>query len=359
MAREVELVEISRSCQSLINKVADKAIDKFYEEQKRRAAEAVKREQERRDRISICTSSAARRNRQELYLDEAKLSRARVATYRHLAKHMDWLEGPSRVDLTSLKDIIAMQHFIDVDFEDLTLPESERRSEDVFCGASGNVCEQMFLDATRSVFCIDGHDLDFHAILEGQHASLETDPFKVEELQKSFLDRLIGEVHRCLGELQTPRLLRAVSMTMSQSGLANVERACDVPQVVVCGGDHDLRFTLQQISSKSWDLQLSVKKSGFEQCIIYGPEPQEADPMPVSCGVASSILKSARIRIVLVDEVSDVVEADVFELRKEFNLVDRRGRPLPGFSSRAWRSQCNADREAEFACVGFERTRWV
>merc|ERR1712039_183127 len=77
---------------------------------------------------------------------------------------------------------------------------------------------------------------------------------------------------------------------------------------------------------------------------IYGSSgtktaPIDADPVPVSCSPASSIAKSSRIRFVRHDED---VQADVVEFRKEFRILDERGRPLvlssASITKRPWHS---------------------
>ncbi|CAK0804371.1 unnamed protein product, partial [Prorocentrum cordatum] len=77
---------------------------------------------------------------------------------------------------------------------------------------------------------------------------------------------------------------------------------------------------------------MMVRKTGFEQCIIY-PSPLEQphsseDPIPSACSSSSAISKSCRIRY-RARGADGEVEADVQELTSEIRLLDDRGRPLP------------------------------
>lgn len=273
-----------------------------------------------------------------------------LASRRHLAKHPEWLSGPSRLNAAALREHIALQHYIDVDLEDLSLPEAQRRAGDAFCGEGGNICEQMLLDAPRSTFVVEGEVFDFASEQSSQPVSPFVGTSEYDQLQKAFCDRLVSQVVRCLGGDPTPRLLRAVSTTMSQSGLANVERACELPQVAVCGGDQQVRYELMPrgLGAKCWDIKLLVRKEGFEHCISFGPPEstdngkKQQDYEPMVCGAECFLAKSCNVRF-RVGPDGDSVQADVLELQNEFKLVDRHGRVLPGVLAQgqngAWFSQ--------------------
>jgi len=180
--------------------------------------------------------------------------------------------------------------------------------------------------------------------------TLEDDSLEVERLKQDFSTRLVTAVRRCLADSSLggephQLLLQAVSTAMSQSGLANVERACETPQVVVGGGEQTIRYELKSIGSEAWELTLSVHKHGFEQCIVYSSPPDATserfpDPLPLTCGPSSSILKACTMHLSVSAGSAENGEsaagqcnivADVIDLRKEFRLVDNAGRPLPGF----------------------------
>merc|ERR1712110_291349 len=72
----------------------------------------------------------------------------------------------------------------------------------------------------------------------GTHTDTHTHTHKHTRVMcRCVVDPMFGQV-----------LLQAVTVTMSQSGLANIERACDNTLVAVCGGDQIVRYTLQPSS---------------------------------------------------------------------------------------------------------------
>lgn len=333
MAREVELRKLGAGGLD-IGKAAERVLSEFYEEMRLRSAKE-------RERLNASSSRGAGQgsskwNRQELYLDGGRRERAAMASRRHLASHLGWLQGLLRLGREDLRSIVGMQHFLQVDIEDLSLPEGERRSEDTFAGTCGHISEQMLLDAPRSTFAVDGEEFDFSREQVRTGASMQRSAQEVLRLQRAFTERLADTVRSCLGGSPPPLLLRAVTTAMSQSGLANVERACETPHVAVCGGEQLVKYDLRATGGSGrgpWDLRLAVNKAGFEQCIVCSPptspgEQPEMDPTPRTCGPASSIAKSCTVRFRVSD--AGVVEGDVLELRSEINVVDERGRPLPG-----------------------------
>lgn len=333
-----------------LSAAAELVLDDFYTEQRSRNG----RERQRLERSGQSRSDSAKWHRQEVYLDEARYARAREASRRHLRRHPSWLRGGRRLDAAALRDLIGVQHYLDLDLEDLTLPSAERRSEDTFTGADGDVCDQMLLDAPRSLFVVDGQVFDFAAEMRASGVDSQRDVGEVEKRRRAFCDRLVAAVRQALGGCGP--LLRAISTSMSQSGLANVERACEAPQVIVSGGEQNARYELQSLSGDGpWDLTLSIHKHGFDQVIILGSIDDAGakgriEPTPLATSSASSLLKACTIRFSLrsrgygdkakVTSAEAIeagasyedIEADVVELRKEFKLQDARGRPLPGFS---------------------------
>ena len=71
-----------------------------------------------------------------------------------------------------------------IDLEDLSLAPEDRRSEDVFTGADGSVCEQLLLDAPRELFVVDGVEFDFAK--ESRHLAADVDGNSLEELKARF-----------------------------------------------------------------------------------------------------------------------------------------------------------------------------
>ncbi|CAK0906151.1 unnamed protein product, partial [Prorocentrum cordatum] len=109
-------------------------------------------------------------------------------------------------------------------------------------------------------------------------------------------------------------------------GVASMERATSSrgePQVAVSGGDQHTWYSLRAVDEpegRAWDLEMMVRKTGFEQCIIY-PSPLEQphsseDPIPSACSSSSAISKSCRIRY-RARGADGEVEADVQELTSE------------------------------------------
>lgn len=333
--------EVAREARD-VGRMAERAMAAFYEEMRLRS----ERERLRGAGSRAAPPGSAKWNRQELYLDAERRGRALAASRRHLLGHPGWLQGLLRLGEEELRSIVACQHFLQVDIEDLTLPEGERRSEDTFAGSCGHVSEQLLLDAPRSSYAVDGEEFDFSREMARLGPSSSRSSQEASRLQRAFTERLSESVRSCLGGSPPPLLLRATTTAMSQSGLANVERACEKPHVAVSGGDQLVRYDLRAAGGKGrgpWDLRLSVHKAGFEQCIVCGPPSElggqpEMDPTPRMCGPASSILKSCTIRFGVSD--AGVVEGDVIELRSEMHVVDERGQPLPGLCGRGpsgWR----------------------
>lgn len=349
--------------------VAERVVDRFYEAQRSR----FERERARLEKSGTGTISPSKWNRQEIYLDGEQYERARLASRRHLARHPTWLRGRYRLSRDVLRDIVAVQHYVDVDLEDLCLPVKARRSQDVFDYKTEHVCHQLLLDAPRSRFVVDGKVFDFaQERAARQHAGDGQASSGDANEADSFCDRLVAAVVCCLGDKCPPVVLRAVTTAMSQSGLANMERALEFPQVVVGGGESDVAYELKSLGGGVWDLTLSVHKHGFEQCIVYSsfdPENRSTpDPRPMACGSSSSILKELSLRYSIVPGSSgkddagvpadfqikeessswfafaqgkrhgegnafpgERFQADVQSLRKEYHVVDAAGRPLPGF----------------------------
>lgn len=268
-------------------------------------------------------------NQQEVYLDYEKRTRARAASYRYLERHKEWMCGPNRYDDAALTDLVAVQHYIDLDLEDLLLPAAERRNRDAFGGLGGNVCEPFMRDAPRCRLRVDGRRFSFPARLARRGAA---DAAGLARLRGLFVEDLTRAVLRSLARRGPPPalLVRAVTSTMSQSGLASVERACYSSQVVVSGGEQAVRYSLQAREDGAWDVTLSVQKSRFEECIVCSQFFE--DPCAVDCRPESFVSKACSIRF-NVPETGSGVQADVFRLHKEMCLQSVYGSLMTGHTS--------------------------
>lgn len=170
-------------------------------------------------------------------------------------------------------------------------------------------------------------------------------PEEIERLQQRFQRRLVAAVQHCLQDSPPALLVQAVTTMMSQSGLANVERACDRPQVFVCGGEQHVQYDLVHVGEDTWEVSMLVRKEGFEQCMVYAEEGisnandgaagrMHLDPVAVSCAVSSCIQKSCRLHVRLLKgglgAPAERMEADVVELHNAVTLLDSQGQTLPG-----------------------------
>mmetsp|Transcript_54388 Transcript_54388/g.174401 ORF Transcript_54388/g.174401 Transcript_54388/m.174401 type:complete len:389 (+) Transcript_54388:61-1227(+) len=268
-------------------------------------------------------------NQQEVYLDCEKRTRARAASRKFLERHRDWLSGPTKVGDVALHDLVAVQHYIDLDLEDLSLPESERRNSDSFGGPDGNICEPFLQDATRCSISVDGRRFSFPARCAARGLAISKDPAALQMVRQAFIADLTSAVLRSLNRSgpPPPNLVRAVTSAMSQSGLASVERACYSSQVVVSGGDQTVQYRLQSLADNAYDVTLSVHKVRFQECIVCSQFFE--DPVTVPCSPKSFVKKACTIRFSVLGDGSGI-QADVVKLRKEMCLVNVYGALLTG-----------------------------
>eukprot|EP00928_Gymnodinium_smaydae_P056842 TRINITY_DN40151_c0_g1_i2.p1 TRINITY_DN40151_c0_g1~~TRINITY_DN40151_c0_g1_i2.p1 ORF type:complete len:450 (-),score=102.02 TRINITY_DN40151_c0_g1_i2:462-1778(-) len=275
-------------------------------------------------------------NRQELQLQPALRASALHASRRHLAKHREeW----RRLSDEELWRCIGTQHHVSTDVEDMQLPKEKRRSDDRYGGPDGSFNEQFLLDCCRGTYVIDGQRFDFSESLRARGLDLNRRPLpELEELKSEFVKEICAALQRCLGACasvttaaSTTLMMRAITTEMSQSGMANLERAWGDPQVAVCGGESTLYYELcasqegiGAASTQAWDLELSVRKTGFEMCLVC-----DGDNSPqIACSANSFLSKAARIRF----QVSDLgdgrvdIAADVFHVGGETHISDECGR---------------------------------
>ncbi|CAK9106250.1 unnamed protein product [Durusdinium trenchii] len=291
-----------------------RAVDRLYQAQLQKA----QGERERLER-GKGAKNFTRWNKQELYLNEDSRERAKDASHRHLQRHPELWTLRS----TELFEVVALQHLLEIDLEDLSLPPEERRSEDTFTGKDLAVCEQLLLDAPRELFVIDGVEFDFARECAGAHRRVGGDGLEV--LKRDFGDRLVAQLRITLGG-STVKLMRAVTCALSQSGLAHLEQACaPTLQVAVSGGEQEVRFELSSHEvGGPWDLRLFLRKASFKQCIVYSP-PQDEESSPKACSPSSFFLKSCRVRYSVVGEE---VQVDVLSINQEHQLLNLDGSPL-------------------------------
>lgn len=311
------------------------------------------RRREKRTTMRFSTSSAAKSNRESLYLDSGGLQRLQERSQAHLARLSDSFASELPQGLVEcggvLRAIVAAQHYFDLDLEDLDLPQAERRSEDVFeedpKAPFYGVCQQLLLDAARCDFVIEGEEFSLAAEIEAQHLDTETDLEAVEALKDALPARVVNALRRCLDVGPAPprpqqRLLRLLSTAMSQAGLANLERACGAPAVVACGGGQRSRFVLHRLPARAadgacsqWELLMSIRKDGFEECVVCGmpgDDGEDVEPEPVSCDVSSYVFRSCVLRCTLASQENEhALTLDVLDLQNELRVVDSRGELIP------------------------------
>lgn len=275
---------------------------------------------------AVCSrQSVAKINRQQVYLDYEKCEEARELSRRHLYRHRDWLVGPTKYDDVALQDIMAVQHFIDMDIEDLFAPQTAQRHYDNFGGANGDISEQFLLDAPRSSLKIGGRRFNFMTRLSRQPAAAREDPGQVQALRQAFLADITRALLRTLGESPAPALVRAVTSVMSQSGLASVERACYSSQVISGCSRRVVSYKLlSRSSSGPWEVALCVRKSGFEQCKICSQNFEDSET--IDCALESFVLKACSVLFL----PGSKVEADVFKFHKVVRLVNDYGSLITG-----------------------------
>mmetsp|Transcript_102815 Transcript_102815/g.299892 ORF Transcript_102815/g.299892 Transcript_102815/m.299892 type:complete len:415 (+) Transcript_102815:46-1290(+) len=303
---------------------AEAAIKSFYDELKMRHEHEAGRLQQ-----MGASTSPSKRNRQRLYLDDVKRGVAEDASRRHLQDHPEWISGSGALLPEDLRAHIALQHFTAVDMEDLELPEDERRNGDLF--DEQGICEQFILDAGRSTFVLGGETFGFASELEAAGVSREDDSLDAENRLRAFEARLAASLRLSLGGEPPRLLLQGVSRSMSQSGMANVERACSGPQVVVSGGEQALRYELRTVSQDSWEVCASMRKWEFEEFVVV-EEAASDEPGKVTIAQCSSSSYIARTCSLRFQVQEGGIHADVCGFSDQVWIVDDKGKPihLPG-----------------------------
>eukprot|EP00444_Apocalathium_aciculiferum_P005765 CAMPEP_0183406914 /NCGR_PEP_ID=MMETSP0370-20130417/16968_1 /TAXON_ID=268820 /ORGANISM="Peridinium aciculiferum, Strain PAER-2" /LENGTH=468 /DNA_ID=CAMNT_0025589193 /DNA_START=1 /DNA_END=1407 /DNA_ORIENTATION=+ len=289
---------------------------------------------------SAPSRSPTRFNQRRLYTDDERRQAAIDVSRRHLEEHQDWLFGPLALSAQELRARIALHHHVYVDVEDLGLPTGQRRSDDTF--TEQGVSHQLLLDAGRSDFILPGGlELSFRQEVEATGTSLEQHSLEVEHMLRAFEDRLVTALLRCLGSGAPFVLVQAISRAMSQSGMANLERACQGPQIVVSGGEQSLRYELVQVSTRAWEVRTTLRKYRFEQFVVVDEagldEPAKVEVM--ESHLDSQILRSCAVLFEVLPDSDSAAEGrqgdsgvglavDVRGLVDRVELLDRSGRPI-------------------------------
>ncbi|CAK9082851.1 Hypothetical protein (Fragment) [Durusdinium trenchii] len=293
------------------------------------AQEAVeKREQRRAMGIQV---RGPRANREALYFAPQRASWEQ--SIRSFLERSPAAEG---CDLVQLERLAALQHFLEVDIADLHLPPEQRCSEDEYLEAAPlqDVCSQFLMDVTRGVYIIEGQRFDFEEVLEQSGLRIEDEPLRVEELKENFSQKVAAEIRQRLRQSPAGKtaeseagynvLVRGATSLLSQSGLANLERACDA-RVVVGGGDQELIFELKPCENEAaWDFLLCCEKMNFENFMVAGPD---GSNQFFQCGTGSRIFRSTQIRLT-VEPKYPPVSIEVLELRSEMDLLDELYQPI-------------------------------
>mmetsp|Transcript_106881 Transcript_106881/g.297633 ORF Transcript_106881/g.297633 Transcript_106881/m.297633 type:complete len:471 (+) Transcript_106881:10-1422(+) len=297
---------------------AERLVDDFYRE----LGQAYAEEQLATGQSSPTRSSTCRGL--EAYQSEERCRRMRALSLQHLKRHPEWLASSSKLSDAQLRDLVAMQHYIDRDLEDLQLPEAKRFYRDTF--SNGCISRQLLLDATRSCYQVDGRNFNWRTLFE-EHGR----PADEEEILKNcFVDALVASIQDSLGRgvAPPPLLVCAITSTMSQAGIASLDMACGPPHLAVSGGEHKVHFSLQARADGAWDVMLSTQQAGFESFIVCdAKDGRHGDSSSRSCSPRSTILKRCTVRFTVPIGDSTVV-ADVLRLHREVTVVNGWGQPL-------------------------------
>ena len=149
----------------------------------------------------------------------------------------------------------------------------------------------------RGVYVVQGTRYDFEVTLAESGLDIEKQSLEVENLKEVFSSSVAADVRRHLIESDAGhmarrgenQLVQAVTALLTQSGLANIERACG-DHVIVSGGDQELYFELKQGPPRCWDLVLSCKKTNFSSFMLNS----RSDAMEVlACSPSSRIQRQA------------------------------------------------------------------
>lgn len=288
---EVELEHLTNASRWLHPLTPEELIDALFCELERAAVT------EEETRVSLdLRDTQGKLNRRQIYMDSQK-----CATWKDRSSNfLERCDEIVSLSTDKLYSAIAMQHFLDVDRADATSSAEHRCSEDTF---SHGINDQFLVDATRGRYTVDGEVFHYEQV-------------NTSEAEEAFVSRLTEAVRAAT----TPQLLGHVTSTISQSGLAALERA-SLCNIAVSGGVQDIDYTLaaDPVHPDGVIVTLRVYRHGFTEYLLDGSgdnfEPQPSDK-------TSSIMKFAVVSF------SADGSVDVLNLEE---LVDIRfaGKHLP------------------------------
>ncbi|CAE7449621.1 nipblb [Symbiodinium microadriaticum] len=307
------------------SKLLDRAVQQLFQGLVREASE----KQRQRAALGI-QATGAKANREALYLDPTHRDRWEKLSRSFLERALERMQADEAPDVCELRRLAALQHFLEVDIADLYLPAHQRCSEDSYLPEPlCDVCVQLLMDVTRGVYVVQGTRYDFEVALAESGLDVEKQSLEVETLKEVFSSKVAADVRRHLTESDAGhmarrganQLVQAVTALLTQSGLANIERACG-EQVIVSGGDQELYFELKQGPPRCWDLVLSCKKTNFTSFMLNS----RSDAMEVlACSPSSRIERFAVIRLMAQLQSLSV---EVLEFRSEVELQNELGLPI-------------------------------
>mmetsp|Transcript_17768 Transcript_17768/g.45743 ORF Transcript_17768/g.45743 Transcript_17768/m.45743 type:complete len:359 (+) Transcript_17768:37-1113(+) len=292
-------------------------IDLFYEV----LCEQYQEEEARLTRAQVDIPQHKRR-RYALYADDSAIRQFKQQSVRALKEQ----EGAAREWLSdsAIYAAVALQHFLEADIRDLGLEQAQRLNIDTF--TEDGVNQQMIMDVTRSKYRINGQAFSLMDELEREgEGNSRAAPTPAPRIQ-SFRKNVVEALKKCLlgaGPMQG-ELLRVLSTQLSQSGLANIARACVTPQIVVSGGHQLCSYEVSQVSEAAWEVSLTGMKSGFTSYMVTCGIDLDPDPHP--CAAASKILQSAVLRFSV---QGTQVLGCVVDIEDNVAIIDEAGQQIP------------------------------
>ena len=145
---------------------------------------------------------------------------------------------------------------------------------------------------------VQGTRHNFEETLAKSGLDVEKQSLEVESLKEAFATSLAADIRRQLTESDAGfmsqkganQLVQAVTALLTQSGLANIERACN-DHIMVSGGEQELQFELRQGPPRCWDLVMSCKKFNFTS-FVHSSQSDEAEVL--TCAAGSQISRPAQ-----------------------------------------------------------------
>lgn len=245
--------------------------------------------------------SATKRNRRAKYLEPSQRVVWRNRSIMFLERCWSQLHS---MPIEAIYIALAMQHYLDLDNIDMKLPSGTRCSSDFYTDGLNN---QFLLDASRARFTINGQVFHF---AEASQC----------EAEAAFVARLVA----ALRDAVPSKLLGCVTLVMSQSGLAALERA-SLCLVAVSGGMQLVDYKLQSLPMQPSCIMVSVQmlRKGFREYLLIDPSSQESiNDIPHRSDAESLLQKGATISF------GPEGDVDVVEIHEQVEIY-WKGRLLP------------------------------